>query len=536
MDHFWNLVLSPSFYSIVLPNGYHLLNARLRKVISGKKLTTRTINSAINEIADHPMSRTHLDEMVERFWKCESLGTGDEATRSDDITCLDFFNNTTRYDETEQRYYTRLPFKLEQESVPDNFDHSFACLRSNWKTLSKKPEYLDKYNDIIQDQLRRGIIGKLPSSQPSEPGTFLSHHAVINEFKKQTKIRLVYNGSARVHNAPSLNDFLYRGPVLLPDLSEILLRFRLAPILLISDIEKAYLMVGLEECHRRFTKFLWLKNHHEPPTDDNLVIYHFLRVPFGLICSAFLLAATIYLHLTKTATPLVHEILESCYVDNIFLSANSTDEAIQKYQETKKLFTLAGMNAREWTSSDTSVNATLLSHEETKMEPTIKVLGLTWNIPTDTITVCFPFLQAQMEHPTKRSVLKVVASIYDPLGFISPLTVVAKIFLQSLWKEQMQWDELLPQGKRKEWSHITSTWTQPYLELPRKTLPTLTWNSVEIHIFTDASRNAYCAVAYLRIENSQDVDTRLLMARARLAPLHSTVTIPRLELSALTLG
>ncbi|KIH60849.1 Tas retrotransposon peptidase A16 [Ancylostoma duodenale] len=375
MDHFWNLVLSPSFYSVVLPNGYHLLNTRLGKVISGKKLTTRTINSAINEIADHPMSKTHLDEMVERFWKCESLGTGDEAIRSDDITCLDFFNNTTRYDEVEQRYYTRLPFKLEQESVPDNFEHSLACLRSNWKTLSKKPEYLDKYNDIIQDQLRRGIIGKPSLTQPPEPGTFLSHHAVINESKKQTKIRLVYNGSARVHNAPSLNDCLYRGPVLLPDLSGILLRLRLAPILLISDIEKAYLMVGLEECDRRFTRFLWLKNHHEPPTDDNLVIYHFLRVPFGLICSAFLLAATIHLHLTKTATPIAHESLESCYVDNIFLSANSPDEAMQKYSDTKKLFTLAEMNAREWTSSDPSVNAALQSHEQTKMEPTIKVLN-----------------------------------------------------------------------------------------------------------------------------------------------------------------
>ncbi|EPB74949.1 Pao retrotransposon peptidase [Ancylostoma ceylanicum] len=374
MDHFWNLVLSPSFYSVVLPNGYHLLNTRLGKVISGKKLTTRTINSAINEIADHPMSKTHLDEMVERFWKCESLGIGDEATRSDDIACLDFFNSTTRYDEAEQRYYTRLPFKHEQSSIPDNFDHSLACLRSNWKTLSKKPEYLDKYDNIIQDQLQRGIIGKPPSSQSSEPGTFLSHHAVINESKKQTKIRLVYNGSAR-------------------------------------------------------------------------------------------------------------------------------------------------------------------SYEQTKTETTTKILGLTWNIPTDTIIIRLPFLQAQMDHPTKRSVLKVVASIYDPLGFIAPLTVVAKIFLQSLWKDQMQWDELLSEDKRNNWLLITSTWTQPYLEIPRRILPSvLDSNSIEIHIFTDASRNAYCAVAYLRIETSQHVETALLMARTRLAPLHGTVTIPRLELSGLTLG
>ncbi|ETN78563.1 hypothetical protein NECAME_10259 [Necator americanus] len=246
MDHFWNLVLSPSFYSIVLPNGYHLLNARLGKVISGKKLTTRTINCAINEIADHPMSKTHLDEMVERFWKCESLGIGDEATRSDDITFLDFFNNITRYDETELRYYTRLPFKLKQESVPDNFDHSFACLRSNWKILSKKPEYLDKYNDIIQDQLRRGIIGKPPSSQPSEPGTFLSHHAVINESKKQTKIRLVYNDASR--NAYCAVAYLRIENSQNVDTRLLMVRARLAPLhstVTIPRLELSALTLGL---------------------------------------------------------------------------------------------------------------------------------------------------------------------------------------------------------------------------------------------------------------------------------------------------
>ncbi|KAK6751110.1 hypothetical protein RB195_002841 [Necator americanus] len=259
------------------------------------------------------MKKTNLDESIEKFWKRESFGTGDEACCSDDATCVDFFNATTRYNEREKRYYTRLPFKVEKSCLPDNFNHSLACLRSNWKALTKKSEYLDRYNDIIQDQLQKGIIGELPPSQTTQPGTFLSHHAVINESKKQTKIRLVYNGSARVRNAPSLNDCLYRGPVLLPDLSGILLKIRLTLILLTGDIEKAYLMVGLQECDRPSTKFLWLQNHRHPPTNDNLIFY-FLRVPFGLICSKFILAATIHLHLTETATPLSQEILESCYV------------------------------------------------------------------------------------------------------------------------------------------------------------------------------------------------------------------------------
>ncbi|RCN31372.1 hypothetical protein ANCCAN_22842 [Ancylostoma caninum] len=168
---------------------------------------------AVQEHADHPFNKATLDEFVERFWKCESLGTPNEANSKDDITCLDFFNETTRYDEGECRYYTRLPFRSEPPEVPENFQHSLSCLRSNWRTLSKHPEHLQKYDDIIQDQVKRGIISEVPPSQLYTTGTFLSHHAVINETKKTTKIRLVYNGSAKVNGSPSLNDCLFRGPV-----------------------------------------------------------------------------------------------------------------------------------------------------------------------------------------------------------------------------------------------------------------------------------------------------------------------------------
>lgn len=239
--------------------------------------------------------------------------------------------------------------------------------------MAKRPTYLDKYNDIIQDQLQQGIIGELPTTLTPHTGTFLSHHAVINESKKQTKIRLVYNGSARVHDAPSLKDCLYRGSVLLPDLSSILLRIRFAPILLISDMEKAYLMVGLETCDRHFTKFLWLLNHHKLLTSNNIVAYCFQRVSFGLICSAFLFSATIHLHPSRAATPLSNEILESCYVDNIFLSASSRSEAIQKYQDTKSLFLLAGGNAREWTSSDAEVNNDIQALEKAPVDRVTKL-------------------------------------------------------------------------------------------------------------------------------------------------------------------
>ncbi|RCN51427.1 integrase core domain protein [Ancylostoma caninum] len=272
-------------------------------------------------------------------------------------------------------------------------------------------------------------------------------------------------------------------------------------------------------------------------SQENLLTFYSKRIPFGLICSPFLLAATIHLHLTKTATPLAHEILTSCYVDNIFLSATSKEKAEQKYYQTKELFKLAGMNVREWTSSDEQVNDTINSHGATPMDKTVKILCIQWRTTTDTLTIRLPSVEEQASHPTKRHVLKLVASIFDPLGIISPVTVRAKIFLQSLWKDNMQWDQLLPLHSQQQWKDITDSWTFPLLEIPRRILPRSTRQiSYQLHVFTDASQAAYCAVAYLRSTTDVGTDVKLLMGRTRLSPLHSAITIPRLELSALALG
>ncbi|KAK6009150.1 hypothetical protein OSTOST_25951 [Ostertagia ostertagi] len=200
-----------TIYATSPHSGFHLLNTRLEQMISGKKMSTRTINIAVRDDPDHPFNKDALDKMVERFWTCESLGTPNEASSKDDVICLDFFNNTTRYDEDECRYYTRLPFKSEPPEVPENFQYSLSCLRSNWKTLSKDPEHLRKYHAIIQDQIQRSIIKEVPLSETDSPGTFLSHHAVIQQSKKTTKIRLVYNGSAKVNGCPVKRSLLFRG-------------------------------------------------------------------------------------------------------------------------------------------------------------------------------------------------------------------------------------------------------------------------------------------------------------------------------------
>ena len=128
---------------------------------------------------------------------------------------------------------------------------------------------------------------------------YIPHHAVVNLQKTTTKVRVVYDASAKLtKDHRSLNECLYRGPVLLHDLCGLLMRFRLHKVALVSDIEKAFLQVGIHPSERDVTRFLWVKYVTNPrTTPDNIQVLRFCRVPFGVISSPFLLAATVEAHL-----------------------------------------------------------------------------------------------------------------------------------------------------------------------------------------------------------------------------------------------
>ena len=98
---------------------------------------------------------------------------------------------------------------------------------------------------------------------------YLPHQAVINP---TTKLRIVYDASAKSRKGnKSLNECLYRGPVMLNDLCGLLMRFRLRTVAIVADIEKAFLQIGLQPNQRDVTRFLWLKDHHHMSVDsDNI--------------------------------------------------------------------------------------------------------------------------------------------------------------------------------------------------------------------------------------------------------------------------
>jgi hypothetical protein len=124
---------------------------------------------------------------------------------------------------------------------------------------------------------------------------------------------------------------------------------------------------------------------------------------------------------------------------------------------------------------------------------------------------------------------------------MAPTLVGAKIYLQKLWRQEYDWDTPLSEEHAAEWDQLTKDWCEAVCSIPRLILVHGA-TSTQLHVFTDASKYAYCAAIYLRVTRAMEIHTALLMSRNRVAPIAgpdtdvANVWMPRMELLSILLG
>ena len=130
-----------------------------------------------------------------------------------------------------------------------------------------------------------------------------------------------------------------------------------------------------------------------------------------------------------------------------------------------------------------------------------------------------------------REVVRVTSSLFDPLGLLSPVHVLAKMFIQKLWQLKLDWDDQMNEDLIKEWKAIkkelelaNQTVTERQYFLDSDNIPS---NKKQLHVFADSSIKSYGAAVYL-IHGEQSA---LVIAKSRVKPLKE-ITLPRLELLA----
>ena len=156
--------------------------------------------------------------------------------------------------------------------------------------------------------------------------------------------------------------------------------------------------------------------------------------------------------------PITAEAVRSeMYSDNVLSGANSFEEALQKQEELIQLFKQGHLNLRKWTSNNTEVlsylPSNMLAADPISLfgsETSVPILGIDWQPNTDYFSFHIEGAPFDLTF-TKRSVLSRIARILDPMGWLAPVVITAKIILQSLWILKLSWDEELPLDISNRW-------------------------------------------------------------------------------------
>uniref|UniRef100_A0A7I4YZT0 Peptidase A2 domain-containing protein n=1 Tax=Haemonchus contortus TaxID=6289 RepID=A0A7I4YZT0_HAECO len=534
-DQLWNFIKfgSPHF---TLPSGLRLIPTTFGYMISGQKLSQNGTITKGNPVLVHTSKTSDPMDFWEQYWSTESCEREEELSRTEkeekantNAQILKEFNNTIQ--KRDDGYYVKLPFKEQYSELPDNRALSWKRLKNTLRKYSDHPDILLQYDNVFKEQLKAGILEEVNESEDSSTTRkhYLPHQLVITPQKTTTKFRVVFDASAHYRNCPSLNDMIHQGPTMLPKLYGILLRFRTGRYVLLSDVEKAFLQVRLQESDRDFTRCLWVKNVKEALTHENIAVYRFTRVTFGINASPFLLSATILYHLKNYVKneELTDEIARNLYVDNLFVNADSREGAIQKYTDLKTIFSNMRMNLREFIANDAYImDAIKVCDQSLSRVP--KVLGVPWNSITDHFELKINI--DEKNFVSKRVVAQQLASIYDPLGWFIPLLVKAKHFQQQLWKHHYEWDEPLIPKDAEKWLQLMQGINGFQHQLPRMIANVKT--EYTLVTYTDASSIAMTACIYIVNETS----SYLLMAKSKIPHMKYQATIPKLELNALAIG
>ncbi|XP_036318305.1 uncharacterized protein LOC118733148 [Rhagoletis pomonella] len=290
--------------------------------------------------------------------------------------------------------------------------------------------------------------------------------------------------------------------------------------------------INVREADMHVQRFLWCD---KDDALDKPSVYVMRALTFGISCAPFIAH---YVR-NKNADNFVPQhpravdaIKNHHYVDDFIDSEDSEQVALDLAEAVKAIHASEGFYIRNWASNSALVLARLEKRVTGGQAPV--QLGA-----SEKVLVCEVEARRNTSNlsPTKREVLQVLMSIFDPLGFLSHFTIALKILLQEIWRLRIDWDEELPDDLYSKWRQWKTTVSQMLsIEIPRcYSLNLNKATDVQLHTFVDAGEYGYAAVSYLRVQLGNDVDLSLIAAKSKVAPL-SPVSIPRLELQSVITG
>ncbi len=395
----------------------------------------------------------------------------------------------------------------------------------------------------MNDMFKKGHAIKVPTPHLSRQDGqvwYIPHHGVYHPQKK--RLRVVFDCAASFQGV-SLNSKLLQGPDMTNSLIGVLTRFRQESVAMIADVEAMYYQVRVTEKDTDMLRFLWWPNGD---VSQDLVEYKMVVHLFGAKSSPsvanFALRKTAEENRNNASVEAVNTVLRNFYVDDCLKSVPSHVQAVALYNNLTDLCANGGFHITKWASNSRALLTSIPKGERVKdvrdldlskdALPVERALGVLWCVNSD----MFKFKVSLKEQPeTRRVILSIASSIYDPLGFLAPVILPAKILMQQLCKERLTWDDDIPEQFAKRWK----AWLQELHQLSEfnvarciKPVDFGFTTTAQLHHFSDASEMGYGVVSYLRLVNADGLaHCAFMMGKSHVAPVKQT-TIPRMELTA----
>ena len=310
-------------------------------------------------------------------------------------------------------------------------------------------------------------------------------------------------------------------------------------------------MVGVDPSDREFLHFLWAKDPFKQPYE--LVHFRFTQLVFGLRPSPTILGSMLTHHINSSQYPEVTKKLRDCfYVDDLITGAPDVNTALDFCIQSKMILEHAGMNLRKWNSNvpdlllklqsatasgqttgssvknlvkdDETYAKTMSGHSVIKPcgDPA-RILGIVWDSMRDVLSFDFTEISelTASREITKRSILRLTAKLFDPLGFLSPFVIQLNILFQDLCVGEVDWDAPLSGDVLLKWKKITGDIGL----LNKVAVPCCyfkfesTRQTTQLHGFCDASERTFVAVVYLRsVYDDENIEVSLLASKTQVAP------------------
>ncbi|XP_071948772.1 uncharacterized protein [Antedon mediterranea] len=308
-----------------------------------------------------------------------------------------------------------------------------------------------------------------------------------------------------------------------------------------------FYQVKVPEKHRNLFRFFWWSGGDLEATPIKYrMTVHLFGATSSPSCANFALQQTAKDNQKLHSKEAVSTVLNDFYMDDCLRSVESTQKALGLIQELKNLCQKGGFNLTKWVCTNKYILSQIPVEDRTKGVlnldldhsplPKERALGLQWDVEKDLFGFSIGKFKAEN---TRRAILSAVSTIYDPLGFVAPVSVSAKNLLQDLCKLKLGWDERIPDEHAMKWQN----WCKQICLIESVTVPRCYvpgsnshFVNTQVHAFSDASAEGYGCVIYLRqISEQGKIRCSFVTGKARVAPIKK-VTIPRMELTAATMS